>query len=927
MADDLTQSERANLEDRAPSTDSDSVKSGTTTTDDTPPYAEDAPMKAASQEDGTVATPSSATVASDSNIPKYVPTPNFLHGYASYTYNLSLHALPIDDYNKIILAKNKDAATLYKPTNVLIAGAGKYSDTFPRNKNFKADFYFDEFKMTTIIGANSRTRMTNAIDINFTIIEPYGVTLLNRIIVTSKELKCDNYVAMPYLLQLDFYGYSDDGTPTKIPGVSKFFPIKIIAMKFKVSTKGATYQVQAIPFNHQGYSDTAVTCPANFVVEGISIGDFFDSDDLASDLTSAKSNITEQKNTYDALSAEKLLLSAQRNALANLKRESDTSCTPGDLAREDTIKMAIAETEGRIKIAESNNKTAQSRQVRVKSYTNGFNTWLRSLENTKQQVYADRIEFDIDNDIRASKLTEVSTQQSQNSAMNYEKGAQEATTGPVTGTKGVAISMGKSTIDVIVQAITNSSYIRDQLTDPLYKEVSITDAGLTDVAKKLGQAIDWYKVTATIELGKYDHLRKEYSKKITYHITKAPLYNTTDPLAPHGLPHGVAKEYQYMFTGKNHDILDFDIDFDAAYYVAVSADRINANAGMIQQKDGVEPEASDGKSQVAVAQLKNDRPSDLLKPVVKSVTSQGDAAADPKQLQIKDLLRNTLTNARGDMINVKLKIIGDPDYIKQDDLFYSVRDSSSNAADHKTSNGSLIMDKGDIHAYLLFKTPTDYNEQGLATPEENSLFSTSVFSGVYKILTVESVFRNGAFTQTLDMIRLHDQKVPGLGPIAEEATSNSRELELELALGAANEKALDSGLLGETVTNLSRSASGAISSAKDAVMGQLPTGMIKEAGIMLSDTKQLISGAATTVNGITSMSVPGFLSGSTQLPDLGGGLTQLSQKLPGVAMAGAGAALQQGAVNVGETVTNQWTKLTDGWKTVPISKSDDTSFI
>ena len=75
------------------------------------------------------------------------PIENPLHEYASYTYNLSLHMLAIDEYNEIINNnfKNTNPAP-YVPKNVLISGAGRYNSTdFVRNKNFKEDFYFEDF--------------------------------------------------------------------------------------------------------------------------------------------------------------------------------------------------------------------------------------------------------------------------------------------------------------------------------------------------------------------------------------------------------------------------------------------------------------------------------------------------------------------------------------------------------------------------------------------------------------------------------------------------------------------------------------------------------------------------------------------------------------------------------------------------------------
>ena len=62
---------------------------------------------------------------------------NPLLDYDSYTYNLSLHASTVLEFNNLV--DNPDG---YRPKHVLIAGAGRYSDTFPRNTFFKNTDFF-----------------------------------------------------------------------------------------------------------------------------------------------------------------------------------------------------------------------------------------------------------------------------------------------------------------------------------------------------------------------------------------------------------------------------------------------------------------------------------------------------------------------------------------------------------------------------------------------------------------------------------------------------------------------------------------------------------------------------------------------------------------------------------------------------------------
>lgn len=62
----------------------------------------------------------------------------------------------------------------------------------------------------------------------------------------------------PYVLRMDIQGYDDDGVIIKSVK-PKFFTLKLVSMKFTVNEGGSTYKVEAIPYNHQGFSDSINT--------------------------------------------------------------------------------------------------------------------------------------------------------------------------------------------------------------------------------------------------------------------------------------------------------------------------------------------------------------------------------------------------------------------------------------------------------------------------------------------------------------------------------------------------------------------------------------------------------------------------------------------------------------------------------------------
>jgi hypothetical protein len=575
---------------------------------------------------------------------------NPLDDYANYTYGLAMRAISPSGYD----GSNNNG-------QVLVASAGRRGNGYDRSSEFNEDFYFDNFKMTGVIGLNSRSRSSNVITLNFTIIEPYGITFMNRLLAVAKELGAQNWHEMPFVMQIDFYGNSDDGVPVNpIPDQSKIIPFKLIECKIKASSRGAEYQCSAVPFNHQAFQESVASTPALFEMRASTVKDFF------------------------------------------------------------------------------------SNEKKSGSYTDALNKYSEKLvspANTKSQKYqekADKYIFEIDDDIAKSavagnkKVSAGNTPMANNNNKNAtaKQGAQAAKGGaPVTldsSTQLISINAGTSIIDVINLVLRNSEYVTKQIN------------------KKDSTPIDWFKIIPKIKLLEFDNTRKVYQKEITYKVIKSLYHNTKYPGAPMKLPTKWSKEYNYMYTGLNQSIIDFSIDFDTMFYTAMTAYRTKESE-LETQPGETKPESG------AIANSTRDNGIATLS--LRTVVAQTDVASkegnnDDKAVAAADLYKSMMSSSRGDMINIKLKIAGDPEFIKQDDFYIS-------DAKGELANGSITTDTGEVFVYLRFRSPSDIiQETGLMDFET---YKDTVFSGIYKVITVENVFERGQFTQVLDLVRMFDQ--------------------------------------------------------------------------------------------------------------------------------------------------------------------------
>jgi hypothetical protein len=632
------------------------------------------------------------TGASSTNINRYSQSiiPNPLDDYESYTYCLSLHLLSEAQFNNLQVSV---------PQRTIVASAGRYIN---RDPNFAEDFYFEDFKMTTIVNTTKRNRNTNLIECQFTIIEPLGFTFINRLLDAVAGIGGKNYIKQPYMLQIDFFGY-DGGTSAgsaPIPNLTKYIPISLVGLKSRVSSRGTEYSVEAVPFNHQAFNTMNVASPAAFTVKASTVQDLLGTG--------------------------------------------------------------------------TSQPTAPSGQYQVMGFVEGLNAYYKDLVDRKEIFFQNDYKVEFHPAIANAKIFPTNSPNNLASAAsggtsptdqkNNIKAQAGQTVGQINFNSGVFNVPAGTKIDQLIDyAVRNSDYIKDQLADPTGYTAK---ENFGDIQTKLGNPLRWYRIVPKIKIkpNSYDPARQQYAYEIVYYV-KPWTVNSKHPYAPQGRTPGFVKEYNYIFTGKNKDVIDLQLDFDMLYYTQIisyrNKGRLNETGDTAGQKNlrGEMYEWYDAPTDVPPpGQNAQVTTTDRIQPIARGYVS-GDAgkttrtgAQQSLAVTAGDVQKDITLEAKGDMINIKMRIIGDPTFIKQDDIFYS-----QNAQDMTsviTPNGSITTDGGELYVYVNFESPTDYSQlHGQAVPGL-SKYRYSEFSGVYKVITVESTFRGGKFEQVLDMVRL-----------------------------------------------------------------------------------------------------------------------------------------------------------------------------
>jgi len=693
------------------------------------------------------------------------PNENILDSYASYTYGLTLHVLTKDDYNTLV-----QTPTDFTPTKTLISSASRYQNS--RDPEFNVDFYFDDFKLETVIGQNATNRGTNAITMSFTIIEPYGMTLLDRIInVNNTGLNGKNYLDMPYLLELNFFGADDSGQLSEISAHTKWFPIKFISFKIKASTKGSEYAIEAIPFNHVANLDSIQSLKTRMEITAKTVAEYFayelDADSAASVKDADNDDTKRQEKIKAAAEDTKARQEAANKAAADYNRQQEEQpFDPEGTGSQNYGDQAVRKPE-KVKPTDPG-VSDKPISIKTKSFAAAYNAWNQVEVKRGTFEVADEINFVfVDHDIENSSIVDPKKNSSRkvgetDAATNAKSTGDNKDAAPAATadfqTTVRSLDAGTSINDIVNLALTNSKWWQDQTVDSATQNASSNNSSSNQPSSSSDNTpLRMWKIVPSVILKDFDHKRNEWGKIITFYVNSYDVHQQDDDRMKKAAPPNPVKIYNYTYTGHNKSILSFELDFNTLYYNQINADRGNGSAATGPSQDSDEKNNNDKTS------YDNDK--GRIDQTIKkgnsgtAQTTAGGSINSSKAQNAASAAESRYTSAGGDMITLDLTILGDPEFIKQDDLFLT----PANAGDdpkYAGNSGSLKMDESEIFCYVTFRTPTDFNQStGLYDLDSSNKYAVSEFSGYYQVNTVSSEFKSGKFIQILHMYRVKKQEV------------------------------------------------------------------------------------------------------------------------------------------------------------------------
>lgn len=633
-----------------------------------------------------------------------VPTANPLAGLASQTYTISIYLMDKDEFKQFLFTDKK---TL--PTQQLLMSSGG-APIGQRNKYFDLDFYPENLEFKAMIGTQATGSPSNVVTMSFEVLEPQGITFLQRLrqaVWDHTGDQSNTINAQNYLMVIRFFGYDEQGNlvtkqskrqktgtgseeQTSDPNalVEKFIPFQIANINYKISTEAVNYNLKCvIPQLNVGYSTARGTIPFNFQLTATDVQSLLNGDSELAPITPiVTTRTTGGPPNQNRVVNETISAQQQRAGKIGLKGR--------------TVVSGLADALNKHQQALCSGKKAflfPDRYIIELEDVPG----LKDAKMRKEGLVS-------------KKNTNMKTDSDPNQKLNQKKQSFDA------DSRNFSVSAGTQIVQLIDQVMKNSTYVTAQQTIQFDE---ITNKEITNPAVR---TVQWYKISQTATPIQWDENRGDYNYEIKYRVSRYQINSPRSEYFPAAMYRGVHKLYEYWFTGKNTELLNFEIDVNTNYLQPIGNDGKNKSV----------------KGNARFAEKK------FFQATAEESTQGGEGQSTMPAAQLASRLYGPADVAKCDF-----EIVGDPDWITQSEVFYS----TSNLAPFEP-DGSVNTGASEVLAEIRFNRVVDYDLATGLTPVFKNNMAQSNITGetnlaeealVFNIIEVRNMFKAGKFTQTL----------------------------------------------------------------------------------------------------------------------------------------------------------------------------------
>lgn len=649
-----------------------------------------------------------------------LPLANPLHSYASYTYIIGLGILTDDEIGD--------------PTGSYMGGSRprllcKSAAMDPNNRvetaYGKFDFFIDNLELKSQIGFQEGNN-SNVSDVSFTITEPYSMGMfLIAVQQLAYEQGHDTWQEAPYILSIEFRGNTETGQLVSIPKTSRYIPINLSTIEFTVTDKGTVYKVTGANYGATAFTDANKNLTADVTITGKSVVQL---------LQAGPQSLQVALNKRQQLLVEAGVIDVADEYLilfpSNLSSES-TSSAFGDSEN-------FAPASGSTDVASSSAVETSLKVSRTK------NNNLQQDDLDINEVGLGLIDLDSDSATRDAVPAGKDSEVYDNKSGTFFRG--KLTTDP--GSSDFKFAQDSDIVNAINQVVLKSTYIKKTFAS------NLTPEGYRN----------WWRIDSQVyNIGPTRANTNTKPKLFVYRVVPYNVHSSR--MMPAGkrapgydqLKLQVVKEYNYIYTGANTDILKFEIKYNIGFANCMAADGLQRTEGSVKETaaGGAKDKTKDIVNPLSPGQLPTPGTTSTVVKFIKTLTgtdTAGGGSTDSQATRAARLFHDAVTNTQQAMMGLDMEIIGDPYYISQSGQGNYTASSTQFTNLH--DDGSINYQNGEVDIIVNFRTPVDINQtSGLYNFGGSASAPLAQYSGLYAVTDVISTFRDGQFKQNLRGMR------------------------------------------------------------------------------------------------------------------------------------------------------------------------------
>lgn len=670
-----------------------------------------------------------------------VPAPNILSNYASYAYVIALHPLTPNEFNF------PDQSYIQGKVLPIICKSA-FADPVNRiqTPNFgKQDFFINNLTFDTYIG-NTNPKTTSLATIQFDVYEPYSIGLfINSLQTAALKAGYTNWRDAPFLISIEFRGNTEKGTMQKVPFSKRYVPMRFSTITMNSSEQGTRYLVNGYATQGLALTTEFASLRTDVSIKGKTVQEVLQTgQDSLQNVVNAKLYESVKDNGGRKVADQIVIIFPKdmmdSRAVSRSANAKETS--PNTAYVNPQASGGSAELLKKLGITVSNLEQSAGDVNEIGNSSLGFNPTRKSEQSPGRQdeTWDPALKIWL-----RGKLIP-----------NWDEGSFKFS----------------QTIDIptaINQIILSSEYAEKALANPVNGMVTWwrIDTQIYYIETKENDA----------DVGKMPKIAVYRVVPYKVHLSKAAGSGTATPGIDF-LKSRAIKRYDYIFTGKNTEVIKFNIDYNIGFANSYASDAFLHTIGIARAKEeqtasekpsgytevvAFKPEgAPQSQSDTLGAQRTMSRDDQ----VDNSQDKVGGNAAETALQRLAKTFHEAITNPY-DMTMLDLEIMGDPYWFATSGMGNYVAQPVEGFKD-LNKDGSVNWQTNQVDVVVNFRSPIDINQTtgmyNFAGPNHMDMSKDLKagpaigFTGAYCVTTVTNHFRDGTFRQVIKGFRRDGQE-------------------------------------------------------------------------------------------------------------------------------------------------------------------------